>query len=141
VLLACQQADASPIPLAREAIELARAAWEETAVGEAEGGLFSCGRVRIAGYAATLGLREGSLPAVLSALAAAEDAVAEGEEAPYASLAQVRLVAALGLLAMASLKIGIGRSIALSGSRDGFRVGMAAVMDDGLDGGRASIDG
>jgi hypothetical protein len=38
---------------------------------------------------------------------------------------------------MASLKIGIGRSIALNGSRGGFRAGMAAVMDDG----RASIDG
>jgi hypothetical protein len=99
VLLACQQADASPIPVARDAIELARVAHEETSSGGAEGGLFSCGRVRIAGYAATLGLREGSLTVVLAALAAAEDAVMEGEQAPYASLAQVRLVAALALLA------------------------------------------
>jgi hypothetical protein len=98
VLLACQQADASAVPVAREAIGLARAA-REGAAGGTDGGLFSCGSVRIAGYQATLGLREGSLTAVLAALAAAEEAVADGGQVPYASLAQVRLVAALALLA------------------------------------------
>jgi hypothetical protein len=46
-----------------------------------------------------------------------------------------RIMRALGLdgYCNASVKIGIGRSIALNGSRDGFRTD----MDDG----RASIDG
>jgi hypothetical protein len=100
VLLACQQADASPVPTARDALALASAAREETAGnGETDGGLFSCGGVRLAGYAATLGLRDGSLTAVLGAVAMAESAVRDGEQAPYGSLAQVRLCAALALLA------------------------------------------
>ena len=100
VLLVCQQADASPVSVARDVLALARAAREETAgSGEADGGLFSCGGVRLAGYAATLGLREGSLEAVLGAAAMAEAAIRDGEQAPYGSLAQVRLCAALALLA------------------------------------------
>jgi hypothetical protein len=100
VLLACQQADASPVPAARDALTLASAARDETAVnGDADGGLFSCGGVRLAGYAATLGLREGSLAAVLGAVAMAETAIRDGDQAPYGSLAQVRLCAALALLA------------------------------------------
>ena len=100
VLLACQQADASPVPAARDALALAAAAREETAGnGETDGGLFSCGGVRLAGYATTLGLREGSLTAVLGAVAMAESAIRDGEQAPYGSLAQVRLCAALALLA------------------------------------------
>jgi hypothetical protein len=100
VLLACQQADASPVPQARDVLTLAAAAREQTAgSGEAEGGLFSCGGVRLAGYAATLGLREGSLMAVLGAVETADAAIRDGEQIPYASLAQVRLCAALALLA------------------------------------------
>ena len=100
VLLACQQADVSPVPVAREVLALAAAARETTAgTGEADGGLFSCGGVRFAGYAATLGLREGSLSAVLGAVAMAEVAIRDGQQAPYGSLAQVRLCAALALLA------------------------------------------
>jgi len=77
-------ADASPVPAAREALELAVAARAEAGSGT-DGGLFSCGGVRLAGYAATLALREGSLTGVLVALASAEDAVRDGEQAPYAS--------------------------------------------------------
>jgi hypothetical protein len=100
VLLACQQADASPVPVAREALALAAAAREQTAGNaEADGGLFSCGGVRLAGYTASLGLREGSLAAVLGTVAMAESAIRDGEQAPYGSLAQVRLCAALALLA------------------------------------------
>jgi transcriptional regulator with XRE-family HTH domain len=99
VLLACQQSDASPVPLARNVLELAVAAREESTPAGTGGGLFDCGGVRLAGYRATLGLREGSLSAVLAALAAAEQAAADGEEVPYASLVQVRLCAALALLA------------------------------------------
>jgi hypothetical protein len=100
VLLACQQADASSVPAARDALALADAARMQTARnGEADGGLFSCGGVRVAGYVATLGLREGSLTTVLGAVAMAEGAIRDGEQAPYGSLAQVRLCAALALLA------------------------------------------
>ena len=100
VLLACQQADASLVPAAGDALALATAAREETAgSSDTDGGLFSCGGVRLAGYAATLGLRQGSLAAVLGAVAAAEAAIRGGEQAPYGSLAQVRLCAALALLA------------------------------------------
>jgi hypothetical protein len=100
VLLACQQADVSPVPLARDVLALAAADREEAArSGAAAGGLFSCDGVRLAGYAVTLGLREGSLVAVLAAVAMAEAVIRDGEQAPYGSLAQVRLGAALALLA------------------------------------------
>jgi hypothetical protein len=100
VLLACQQADVSPVPVAREVLAQAAAAREETAGdGRSDGGLFDCGTVRLAGYAATLALREGSLAGVLAAAAAAEGAVRDGEDVPYGSLSQVRLAAALALLA------------------------------------------
>jgi hypothetical protein len=100
VLLACQQADASPVPVARDVLGLAAAAREETAPAGTGGGLFDCGGVRLAGYRATLGLREGSLSQVLAALTGAEQAAVDGEQAPYASFAQVRLCAALALLAV-----------------------------------------
>lgn len=101
VLLACQQADASPVPMARDILTAAAAARYEAEAEAGTGGtgLFDCGGVRLAGYAATLGLREGSLAAVLAALAMAEAALRDGEQAPYGSMAQVRLCAALALLA------------------------------------------
>jgi hypothetical protein len=78
----------------------ASVAREETAGDDVAGtGLFDCGGIRLAGYAATLGLREGSLAAVLGAVAMAEAAIRGGEQIPYGSLAQVRLCAALALLA------------------------------------------
>lgn len=61
VLLACQEADASGVPAAREA--MTRAGQPEQAIGAADDlpGLVFCGRARRAGYAMTLGLREGDL--------------------------------------------------------------------------------
>jgi hypothetical protein len=99
VLLACQRADASPLAAAGGILELAAADLRQQPLGSAGAGLFDCGAVRLAGYQATLGLREGSFAEVLAALAGAEQAVTEGEEVPYAWLAQVRLCAALALLA------------------------------------------
>jgi len=99
VLLACQRADAAPLPMAGEILELTAAELGQHPPGSAGAGQFDCGAVRLAGYQATLGLREGSLAAVLAALAGAERAVDEGEDVPYASLAQVRLCAALAMLA------------------------------------------
>ena len=94
VLLACQQADVSPVPVAREVLAQAAAAREETAGnGRSDGGLFDCGTVRLAGYAATLALREGSLAGVLAAAAAAEGAVRDGEDVPYGSLSQAGALA------------------------------------------------
>lgn len=130
VLLACQRADASPLPAAAEMLKLAAAELGQQPSGSVGIGLFDCGAVRLAGYRTTLGLREGSLAAVLAALAGAERAVSDGEEAPYASLAQVRLCAALALLA--------------SGDADGaagqlaFVLGLPAEMRLATFGGRLS---
>ena len=98
VLLACQQADASPVPAAREALALAASAHDD-ADAAGDGGLFSAGRVRAAAYASTLALREGNPAGVLAAVADAEQAVADGESIPHGSWAQVQIMAALALLA------------------------------------------
>lgn len=94
VLLACQKADASPVPQAREAIQTALAARDIS--GTADPGLFSCTEVRLAAYAATLALREGNPAAVLSAAQTCD----YGEEhAPHGSWVQLQISAALALLA------------------------------------------
>jgi plasmid maintenance system antidote protein VapI len=108
VLLACQQADASPVPAAREALALAAAALEDTD-GTGDGGLFSAGRVRTAAYASTLALREGNPAGVLAAVADAEQAVADGESIPHGSWAQVQIMAALALLAAGDAEQAAGR--------------------------------
>lgn len=97
VLLACQIADASPVPRAREAISLAADALDEADTHEP--GLFSCGRVRAAGYAGTLRLREGDFPGVLAAAADTDEALRHGEDAPFGSVVQMRISAALACLA------------------------------------------
>jgi hypothetical protein len=100
VLLACQQADASPVPAARDALVLAAAAREDAAAnGGTEAGLFTCVGVRMAAYAATLALREGSPPGVLSAVASGEAAARDGEDVPHGSWVQLQISAVLALLA------------------------------------------
>lgn len=98
VLLACQEADASEVPEAREAIT--RAGDAEQEIGQADDlpGLFSCGRARRAGYAMTLGLREGNLAGVLAAAREADAAGAAGEQVSYGTWGQVQLNAALAYL-------------------------------------------
>jgi hypothetical protein len=98
VLLACQEADASPVPAARKALGMAAAALDGTG-GAGDGGLFSAGRLRVAAYASTLALREGDPAAVLEAVSAAEEAVSDGESVSHGSWAQVQIMAALALLA------------------------------------------
>jgi hypothetical protein len=98
VLLACQEADASPVPAARKALGTAALALED-ADAAADGGLFSAGRLRVAAYASTLALREGDPAAVLEAVADAERAVADGEDISHGSWAQVQIMAGLALLA------------------------------------------
>lgn len=97
VLLACQEADASPIPRAREAITLAARARDEA--DDDNPGLFSCGRVRLASYTATLRLREGDFAGVQAAAADADAAVRYGEEASFGTWTQVQITSALALLA------------------------------------------
>jgi hypothetical protein len=82
VLLACQEADASPVPAARKALGTAAAALED-AGGTGDGGLFSAGRLRVAAYASTLALREGDPAAVLEAVSEAERAAAGGESVSH----------------------------------------------------------
>lgn len=96
-LLACQEADASPVPRAREAIALAAADLEESGPGEP--GLFSCGPVRLASYTATLRLREGDFPGALAAASRADAAAACGEPRPFGSYMQAQISAALAMLA------------------------------------------
>lgn len=97
VLLACQVVDASPVPQAREALTMIASALDEA--GPHEPGVFSAGRVRASGYAATLRLREGNFPGVLAAAADADAALADGERASFGSVTQTRISAALACLA------------------------------------------
>jgi hypothetical protein len=106
-LLPCQEADASPIPRAREAIALAARARDE-ADGD-DPGLFSCGRVRLASYMATLRLREGDFAGVQAAAADAAAAVRYGEEAPFGTWVQVQITSALALLADGDAEQAAGR--------------------------------
>jgi hypothetical protein len=98
VLLACQEADATPVPQAREAIARAGAALDD-AGGPPEAGLFSCGTVRLSAYATTLRLREGNYAGVLAAAAEGEMAAANGEDAQFGSMSQLQINTALALLA------------------------------------------
>lgn len=61
-------------------------------------GTAGCSRAAGSG-SPTLALREGSLAGVLAALAAAEAAVRDGEDAPHGSWVQLQISAALALLA------------------------------------------
>lgn len=96
-LLACQVADAAPMPRAREALGLAHDALN--GAGSAEPGLFSCGRVRVSCYTSTLRLREGDFPGVLAAAADGDGALRDGEAAAFGSVMQLRISAALACLA------------------------------------------
>jgi transcriptional regulator with XRE-family HTH domain len=97
VLLACQAADASPVPQAREAIDLSQSALDDAPPHQP--GMFSCGRVRAVGYRATLALREGDFPGVLAAAGDSDAALAAGERASFGSVTQTRINAALACLA------------------------------------------
>lgn len=97
VLLACQEADASPVPRARGA--LADAATELDAHGPADPGLFSVGPVRLAAYTSTLRLREQDPAGVFQAADTAAAAIRHGDDDPSPSAVQVQISAALAALA------------------------------------------
>lgn len=97
VLLACQEADAAPVPRAREALALASTALGETEIYDA--GLFSCGAVRLATYTSTLRLREGDFMGVIAAVTDADTAVRNGEDYPFGTYMQAQISAALAMLA------------------------------------------
>lgn len=107
VLLACQQADALPVPQARAALAVAVRAREEI-TGD-DRGLFSCGRLRLACYTMTLALREGDFPAVLAVAADADAACRDGEEPMFGSWAQVQISAALALLSTGDAEAAVER--------------------------------
>jgi hypothetical protein len=107
VLLACQEADASPVLRAQEALALATAELSEHE--SVEPGLFSCGTVRLAAYASTLRLRQGDVTGVLAAADAADAAVRNGEATPSGSWAQVQISAALACLAAGDVPQAAGR--------------------------------
>jgi transcriptional regulator with XRE-family HTH domain len=98
VLLACQEADASNVPAAREAISRAGHMEQEISQADDLPGLFSCGRARRAGYAMTLGLREGDWAGVLDAAREADAAGRAGEDVSCGTWGQVQLNAALAYL-------------------------------------------
>lgn len=97
VLLACQEADASPVPRAREALALASAALGET--DSHDTGLFSCGGVRLAAYTGTLRLRERDFKGVIVTAMDADTAVRNGENHPFGSFMQTQISAGLAMLA------------------------------------------
>jgi Helix-turn-helix domain len=65
VLLACQEADAAPLPAAHEAIDRAKRAREEIIMDDDLAGVFAGGQVRLANYLMGIYLRAGDLDAVL----------------------------------------------------------------------------
>jgi transcriptional regulator with XRE-family HTH domain len=99
VLLACQEADASVIPAAGEAIMRATRAYEEITEDDTLAGIFTCGRARLACYTMTLRLRSGDTAGVLAAAADVEQAQRDGEIPNAGTMAQVRISAALAHLA------------------------------------------
>jgi transcriptional regulator with XRE-family HTH domain len=116
VLLACQQADASPIAAARDALVLASASRDQVAeYGRTEAGLFTCVGVRLACYTATLALREGSPSGVLSAVASGEAAARDGEDVPHGTWVQLQISAALALLAAGDAEAAAGRLAPVTG--------------------------
>jgi hypothetical protein len=97
-LLACQEADATDVPFALDAIQRASEAQAEISRDDDLPGVFSCAQVRTANYCIGVHLRNGD-PA--SAIEAADSAVAwgEGEEVGYGTWGQIEIGAAIAHLA------------------------------------------
>jgi transcriptional regulator with XRE-family HTH domain len=98
VLLACQEADAAPVPQAAEAISRARAALDATGDNDCPPGMFTCRPTRVACYTMTLRLREGDLSGVIDAYEMAAQAVTDGEEPNFGTYMQLKLSAAIAYL-------------------------------------------
>lgn len=78
VLLACQESDAAAPPEARDAIDRARRARDEAAADDDLGGIFSCGGVRLANYAASAHLKAADADTALQAVDSARQQPGEG---------------------------------------------------------------
>lgn len=102
-LLACQEADASELPTAVEAIQRAWDALSEAVSDDFPAGVFSCGHVRAGNYSVGIHLRSGD-PA--RALEAADDAAAwgNGEEVGYGTWGQIQIGAAVAHLGARELE-------------------------------------
>lgn len=96
-LLACQEADASDVPTAIDAIRRAWDAQAERTRDDDLGGVFACGQVRTANYSIPVHLRNGD-PA--SAIRAADQAAIwqSGEEVGYGTVGQIKIGAAVAHL-------------------------------------------
>jgi hypothetical protein len=102
VLLACQEADATDGPDAREALDRAGRARDEISTPDELGGVFGCGPVRLANYAMGVCLRAGDLGAVLEA-AGRLDGDAGAEAVGYGTWGQIRIGAGLAHLGAGEL--------------------------------------
>ncbi len=96
ILLACQEADAASAPDAASAIGRARQAREDAAVDDDLAGIFSCGDVRLANYAASTYLKTGDPDAALRATDSARPLPGEG--VGYGTWGQVHISAGVAWL-------------------------------------------
>jgi hypothetical protein len=96
ILLACQEADAASAPDARIAIDRARQAREDTAVDDDLAGIFSCGDVRLANYAASTYLKTDEPDSALRAADAARPRPGEG--VGYGTWGQLHISAGIAYL-------------------------------------------
>lgn len=103
VLLACQEADASDQPGARDAMGRAVRAHEEIVRADDLAGVFACGEVRLANYLMGVYLQAGDLGAVLEV---ADGAVASesGELVGYGTRGQIQIGAGIAHLRAAELE-------------------------------------
>jgi transcriptional regulator with XRE-family HTH domain len=104
VLLACQEADASDLPAAHEAIGRAVSAAGEITQEDALGGLFGCGQVRLANYLMGIYLRAGESSAALKAAAHAAEC-GPGEQVGYGTWAQISIGAGIAYLRGGNSKV------------------------------------
>jgi hypothetical protein len=107
VLLACQEADAlkamGRVREAEEAIARAHIFQDSTNTPDEIGGLFFCGRARLANYEIGVHLAAGRPHEALLAASSAEDAFAQGDQWAYGTWAQVRFGSALAHLMLGSV--------------------------------------
>jgi hypothetical protein len=96
ILLACQEADAAAAPDARNAINRARQAREDAAVDDDLGGIFSCGDVRLANYAASTYLKTADADTALSVADSARPLPGEG--VGYGTWGQLHISAGIAWL-------------------------------------------
>jgi transcriptional regulator with XRE-family HTH domain len=101
-LLACQEGDASELPIAIDAIRRAWEAQNELRADDDLPGIFSCGRVRTANYTIGVHLRAGEPGRALETAIEAATAGA-GEDIGYGTWGQIQIGAAIAYLGTSEL--------------------------------------